>query len=174
MAFIADLYQRPIAEQQEKANEQHYEVPTAFLKLCTGPRMKYSSCMWPNERSSLADAEDAILSSYCVEARLGEGLRGVGKRNKDERVEVEGYAAGRPWEAMGGVGKEGEGLRILDLGCGWGSLGLFLAEVGLRRETESRRLRRSTTPWRKLLCCPTRALKRSTSTQRPKRGDTPM
>jgi cyclopropane fatty-acyl-phospholipid synthase-like methyltransferase len=24
---------------------------------------------------------------------------------------------------------EGEGLRLLDLGCGWGSLGLYLAQV---------------------------------------------
>jgi len=58
----------------------------------------------------LGDAEDTILASYCKEAKLGKGLRGVGEG------EVE-------------AGKEGEGLRILDLGCGWGSLGLFLAEV---------------------------------------------
>jgi cyclopropane fatty-acyl-phospholipid synthase-like methyltransferase len=110
MEFIADLHSRPIAIAQEKANEQHYEVPTSFLKLCLGPRMKYSSCLWPSEESSLGDAEDTILASYCKEAKLGKGLRGVGEG------EVE-------------AGKEGEGLRILDLGCGWGSLGLFLAEV---------------------------------------------
>ena len=118
MAFIKDLYDRPIAIDQDKANKQHYEVPTAFHKLCLGPRMKYSSCMWPTDKSSLGDAEDAILGSYCVEARLGRGLRGVGvEKGKEE-------------ETAGQVGKEGEGLRILDLGCGWGSLGLFLAEVG--------------------------------------------
>lgn len=115
MAFIADLQSRPIAIEQAKANEQHYEVPTEFLQLCLGPRMKYSSCLWPNAKSTLGDAEDAILASYCVDAKLGVGLRGVGK--------AEGA---REWEA----GKEGEGLRLLDLGCGWGSLGLYLAEVG--------------------------------------------
>ena len=118
MDFIKDLYNRPIAIEQEKANEQHYEVPTAFLQLCLGPRMKYSSCMWPSPKSSLGDAEDAMLASYCVEARLGRGLRGVG------------VPAGEEVEVAGAVGKEGEGLRILDLGCGWGSLGLFIAEVG--------------------------------------------
>jgi 2-polyprenyl-3-methyl-5-hydroxy-6-metoxy-1,4-benzoquinol methylase len=41
---------------------------------------------------------------------LGKGLRGVGEGECE-------------------AGKEGEGLKILDLGCGWGSLGLFLAEV---------------------------------------------
>ncbi|ORY33116.1 S-adenosyl-L-methionine-dependent methyltransferase [Naematelia encephala] len=111
MAFIQDLSSRPIAIDQQKANEQHYEVPTSFLQLCLGPRMKYSSCLWPGPTSSLADAEDAILSGYCSEAKLGLGLRGVGNIQDG-----------------GEVGKEGEGLRILDLGCGWGSLGLFLAE----------------------------------------------
>ena len=127
LAFIADLYNRPIAIEQDKANEQHYEVPTAFLQLCLGPRMKYSSCIWETPKSGLSDAEDAILSSYCVDARLGKGLRRVGAAShgagtsdiRGKQVEV------KEWEA----GKEGEGLRILDLGCGWGSLGLFLAEV---------------------------------------------
>ena len=126
LAFISDLYTRPIAIAQTQANEQHYEVPTAFLQLCLGPRMKYSSCLWPSTGSSLADAEDAILSSYCSEARLGPGLRGVG-REKVEGLPLLGEAA----EGSAEAGKEGQGLRILDLGCGWGSLGLFLAEVGV-------------------------------------------
>jgi hypothetical protein len=36
MEFIRDLYDRPIAIEQTKANEQHYEVPTAFHQLCMG------------------------------------------------------------------------------------------------------------------------------------------
>lgn len=74
--------------------------------------MKYSSCFFPGPQSSLGDAEDAMLASYCTDARLGKGLRGVGEGECE-------------------AGKEGEGLKILDLGCGWGSLGLFLAEVSL-------------------------------------------
>ena len=130
MQFIADLYSRPIAVKQDKANEQHYEVPTSFLKTCLGPRMKYSSCIWPclysNVKTDLADAEDAMLSSYCLDARLGPGLRGVGvdsQDGKDVKVNETNGDGGK------GGGREGEGLRILDLGCGWGSLGLFLAEV---------------------------------------------
>ncbi|KAK8843991.1 hypothetical protein IAR55_006784 [Kwoniella newhampshirensis] len=93
MDFIQELSNLPIAIHQSEANEQHYEVPTSFHSLCLGPRMKYSSCIWPEGVKTLAEAEDKMLESYCVEARLGRGLRG-----------------------------------ILDLGCGWGSLGLFLAE----------------------------------------------
>lgn len=130
MDFIKDLYSRPIAIEQAKANEQHYEVPTEFLQMCLGPRMKYSSCYFPNAKSSLGDAEDAMLSSYCVSARLGRGLRGVGlEKGPDGKVIDEGNV-----ERYGEVGKEGEGLKILDLGCGWGSLGLFLAEVSSGRE----------------------------------------
>lgn len=162
MDFIEDLYNRPIAIDQAKANEQHYEVPTEFLKLCLGPRMKYSSCEWPTAKSSLADAEDTILADYCVKARLGPGLRGVGVE-KGKEVQVE-------------AGKEGEGLKILDLGCGWGSLGLFLAEVSHcacvqveRRMAEVS----STTPVRKLPCCPTLERKKFTLKGSPKiRGST--
>ncbi|OCF42963.1 hypothetical protein I317_03184 [Kwoniella heveanensis CBS 569] len=111
LAFIQDLRSRPIATHTSEANEQHYEVPTSFHALCMGPRMKYSSCLWPKGVNTLAEAEDAMLASYCKDAKLGRGLRGVG----DEKD-------------GGEVGKEGEGLKILDLGCGWGSLGLFLAE----------------------------------------------
>ena len=81
--------------------------------------MKYSSCLFPTAKSTLAEAEVAMLSSYCTEARLGVGLNGVGSSE-----------AGHGVPGKGGKGKEGEGLSILDLGCGWGSLGLFLAEVG--------------------------------------------
>ena len=101
--------------------------------------MKYSSCMWPGKNSSLGDAEDAILSGYCEEARLGLGLRGVGVSK--EKMRAFGGQSRRIIDGengnqnQGSVGREGEGLRILDLGCGWGSLGLFLAEVSFYQIT---------------------------------------
>ena len=39
--FVADLKRRPVAEQTEAANEQHYEVPTEFYLLCLGKHLKY-------------------------------------------------------------------------------------------------------------------------------------
>ena len=38
---MADLKRRPVAEQTEAANEQHYEVPTEFYLLCLGKHLKY-------------------------------------------------------------------------------------------------------------------------------------
>jgi cyclopropane-fatty-acyl-phospholipid synthase len=91
-ALVARMSDGPIAEVPEKANEQHYELPAAFLALILGPRMKYSGCLWPDGVSGLAEAEEAMLALTC------------------ERAEVS------------------DGMRILDLGCGWGSLSLWLAE----------------------------------------------
>ncbi len=92
-AFIAELKRhKTIAVETEKANEQHYEVPTEFFRLCLGPRLKYSSCEWNAGVSELSEAENATFRSYAKRAQLEEGMR------------------------------------ILDLGCGWGSLSLWLLE----------------------------------------------
>lgn len=91
-AFIERLRRSPIAEQVDKANEQHYELPPEFFRLVLGPRLKYSSCYWPPGVESLARAEEAMLELTCERARIEDGME------------------------------------ILDLGCGWGSLSVWLAE----------------------------------------------
>ena len=96
MDFIRALKQTPkLAIHTEKANEQHYEVPTEFLQMCLGRHMKYSCCWFDPVRNPSRDldaAEEAMLEIYCQRAQLKDG------------------------HAM------------LDLGCGWGSLSLYLAE----------------------------------------------
>ncbi|MDQ2984459.1 MAG: class I SAM-dependent methyltransferase [Actinomycetota bacterium] len=90
--FVGQLRESPIAEQVEKPNEQHYELPAEFFQLVLGPRLKYSSCLWPPGTATLAAAEEAMLALTC------------------ERAQIE------------------DGMTLLDLGCGWGSLTLWLAE----------------------------------------------
>jgi len=92
LQFIDDLKRRPIAINTDDANEQHYEVPTAFFKLVLGPNLKYSSAYWSEDQISLADAERAMLEITCQRADI------------------------RPKQ------------RILELGCGWGSLTLYMAQ----------------------------------------------
>ena len=82
----------PIAPVPERANEQHYELPPAFFRLCLGPRLKYSGCWWPEGVATLAGAEEAMLALTC------------------ERAGIE------------------DGMEVLDLGCGWGSLSFWLRE----------------------------------------------
>jgi cyclopropane-fatty-acyl-phospholipid synthase len=91
-AFAASLARDVIARDAGRANEQHYEVPPEFFELVLGPRLKYSSCYWPDGVDTLAQAEDAMLELTC------------------ERAAIE------------------DGMTILDLGCGWGSLTLWLAD----------------------------------------------
>ena len=90
-AFAAWMASQPIAVHTESANAQHYELPAAFFGAARGPARKYSSCLYPTGRESLAEAEVCALEASCAMADL---------RN---------------------------GQRILELGCGWGSLSLHMA-----------------------------------------------
>lgn len=90
--LIKEFSDGPIALVPDLANEQHYEVPAEFFELTLGPRRKYSSCVWPDGCTTLADAEIAALTATC------------------QRADLE------------------DGMSILELGCGWGSLSLWMAE----------------------------------------------
>lgn len=91
-AFVERSRRAPIALVPGKANEQHYELPPGFFRLCLGPRLKYSSCYWPAGVSTLAAAEEAMLELTCARAGVEDGMD------------------------------------VLDLGCGWGSLSFWLRE----------------------------------------------
>jgi len=91
-AWFQELARGPIADSAADANKQHYEVPAPFYTLCLGPRLKYSSCLYSDPNTTLAEAEEAMLALTCQRARVEDGMH------------------------------------VLDLGCGWGSLTLWLAE----------------------------------------------
>lgn len=91
-ALLARLSEGPIAVLPEAANEQHYEVPTAFYKKVLGRHLKYSSGLWSPHTAELDQAEEDMLALTCRRAQLEDGQD------------------------------------ILELGCGWGSLTLYMAE----------------------------------------------
>jgi len=97
--FIRDLKSRPIAEETKKANEQHYEVDAQFFKLILGKHNKYSCALFP-ENTPRSKALDLLDDA---EARMFELYA--------KRAQIH----------------DGDHLRVLDLGCGWGSLTLWLA-----------------------------------------------
>ncbi|WP_419193658.1 SAM-dependent methyltransferase [Kolteria novifilia] len=74
-SFIDERKRDPIALVPELANEQHYEVPADLFELMLGPRLKYSSCLWPVEVGDLAAAEEAMLKLTCERAGLADGQR---------------------------------------------------------------------------------------------------
>ncbi|KAJ7379531.1 hypothetical protein OS493_015322 [Desmophyllum pertusum] len=92
MRFVEKLRESPVAVETARANEQHYEVPTDFFRTVLGKRLKYSSCYWPENVTTLEEAEDAMLKLVCQRAKIEDGHS------------------------------------IMDLGCGWGSLALWLCE----------------------------------------------
>ncbi len=92
--FIAEMRTAPIALLPERANEQHYELPSAFFRHSLGPQLKYSCGYWGTDALPLNDlgaAEDAALALTALHADLHDGQH------------------------------------ILELGCGWGSLTLYMA-----------------------------------------------
>ena len=90
--FVRELRSSPLAVSTRDANAQHYEVPTEYFRLALGPRLKYSSCIWPGGVTTLEEAEERMLALTCERAGLADDQR------------------------------------ILELGCGWGSLSLWMAE----------------------------------------------
>lgn len=72
-AFLLDMARSGIALNPEKANTQHYEIPTEFFQRTLGPHLKYSSGFWPQGVESLAEAEEVSLRETSVHADLHNG-----------------------------------------------------------------------------------------------------
>lgn len=90
--LLAAMREGPIAVATDTANEQHYELPTAFFQQVLGPHLKYSCGFWEPGTRDLARAEAEMLRLSCERAELADGQA------------------------------------ILELGCGWGALTLWMAE----------------------------------------------
>ena len=63
--FLHALGQSDIAELPEKANEQHYEVPSEFFLKVLGPHLKYSCGWWDDSINNLEQSEEAALKKTC-------------------------------------------------------------------------------------------------------------
>ncbi len=68
---LNDLRNSQLAIETDKANEQHYELPTAFFQAVLGPRLKYSGSFFA-EGDDLAAAENRSLQTYAERAQLSD------------------------------------------------------------------------------------------------------
>ena len=91
MKFVNKLKTAPIAVETAAANDQHYEVPSAFFKIVLGRQLKYSCCLFERGNETLDEAEEAMLALMVKRADIRDGMR------------------------------------VMDLGCGWGSAALYIA-----------------------------------------------
>ena len=74
MDLVQQLRRSPVAVATDKANEQHYEMPPAFMETALGRRLKYSCCYWPDGVTSLDAAEEAALEQVCARAEIADGM----------------------------------------------------------------------------------------------------
>ena len=93
------MRESPIAIHTRDANEQHYEVPTGFFLKVLGRNLKYSSACF--DLQSPPANRQAFNELDAAEDRM--------LRLTTERAALR------------------DGDRILELGCGWGSLSLWMA-----------------------------------------------
>jgi len=95
---FADLLKnQPVALSTEDTKRQHYEVPTEFFTHVLGSYMKYSCCLWADDNMSIKKRDDLDKAETDM------------LRLTADRAGIE------------------NGMKILDMGCGWGSLSLYLA-----------------------------------------------
>ncbi len=102
LALVGELRLSPIAINTADANAQHYELPAEFFALVLGAHLKYSCGYY-----ALGDA------------RAAADIDGGTSLETAERAMLE-LTCQRARLA--------DGERILELGCGWGSLTLYMAE----------------------------------------------
>ncbi len=107
-AFIEVMQEWPIAVHTDDANAQHYELPPAFFALMLGERRKYSCCLYRDIEQGADRRGD----------RMGVGAVGV-SLDDAERAALDATCLHAQLNG---------GQRILELGCGWGSLTLWMAE----------------------------------------------
>ena len=98
LEFVKNLKKQPIAIKTYEANEQHYELPPSFFEEILGDRLKYSCGYW----------DEVLTPSDCAI-----------KLNHSENAMLELTCSRAELK---------NGQNILDLGCGWGSLSIYMAE----------------------------------------------
>ena len=101
--FAKDASSRRIAEVPEKANEQHYCVPPSFFNLVLGEWSKYSCCLFAKNLNDIGN----------------QGIDKLMDLTEGEEKMLELYCV---------RSKIQNGMSLLDVGCGWGSLSLYIAQ----------------------------------------------
>ncbi|MDA0347293.1 MAG: cyclopropane-fatty-acyl-phospholipid synthase [Verrucomicrobia bacterium] len=74
-SIVKLLSAKPIAEDTDKANEQHYELPPEFFKTVLGSHLKYSSAIWTPKCDSLDQSERDALELLAQRAQLSNNQR---------------------------------------------------------------------------------------------------
>jgi hypothetical protein len=147
---------QPAASQTAAANEQHYELPTDYFVLVLGRHLKYSCCLYNSPREHLAEAERNMLGErWWFAASVARGVLWWCVVCAAAPLDMNSASASpsplalpacpplpciltpphpnTPRSARAALycarARLQDGQAILELGCGWGSLSLFMAQV---------------------------------------------
>jgi len=93
----------PVTVMTEEANEQHYGNDPAFFVAHLGPKLKYSACEWPS--TSNANGPNDPFKTGCTLAEAESATLLI-------------------YQEKAGLSSLPKGSKVLELGCGWGSLTL--------------------------------------------------
>ena len=93
----------PVTVMTEEANEQHYGNDPAFFVAHLGPNLKYSACEWPS--TSNANGPNDPFKTGCTLAEAEAATLLI-------------------YQEKAGLSSLPKGSKVLELGCGWGSLTL--------------------------------------------------
>ncbi len=115
--LVARLKLSPVAINTADANAQHYELPSEFFTAVLGPHLKYSCCYFRHELRRHAGSSQSP------------GSHGSGSQGRDGNLirDQLGDAEAQMLELTAARARLADGDRILELGCGWGSLTLWMA-----------------------------------------------
>eukprot|EP01051_Picozoa_sp_SAG22_P010112 SAG22_NODE_889_length_6648_cov_6.695984_4_plen_313_part_00 len=99
--FVDELKSLGIAQNTSEANDQHYEVSAELYDLMLGKHRKYSGALYPEDGLSRSTAGDLLDEAEVKMLRV-----------YAERAGITADSA----------------MRVLDMGCGWGSVSLWFAK----------------------------------------------
>ena len=73
--IVKAMSEGPLAIKTDLANDQHYEVPSAFFEIMLGKALKYSCASFGNGEKDLDSAEKSMLELTMNRARIREHMR---------------------------------------------------------------------------------------------------
>ena len=114
---MADLKTRAIAEVPDSANEQHYEVDPRFFDYSLGKNRKYSCCYFDDIENNVTNINNLSLNYALQQLDLS------------EQKMMEQYLIKGDFCKTDKSNPNQCHLKVLDLGCGWGSFSLYYAKL---------------------------------------------
>ncbi|KAL4564486.1 hypothetical protein LXL04_028550 [Taraxacum kok-saghyz] len=119
MAFVHSLKEMPIAVKTEDAKTQHYELPTSFFNLVLGKNFKYRQLNFKFYFKISTQIQHYTFNIGCIKIGCCYFRDKLSTLEDAEEAMLEVYCEKSQLK---------DGHTVLDVGCGWGSLSIYIAQ----------------------------------------------